>query len=125
MNREKTREYYKELKQTELCSCNYCKNYYKEVEKTYPDLKEYLKTLGISIEKPFETMPLEVDEKGEIEYINIQYIVLGKKDDFHPTRIKDVEVKIATSHPSVDMKEEHFVIELGPIKLRWVMGREE
>ena len=72
MTIEKTRQFYKDY--DDLCNCAYCKNYMKEVKKTYPDLADYLDKLGIDIEKPFETMPGEVNE-GFIDYLGVQYII--------------------------------------------------
>ena len=58
----KTRNYYKTINNDSLCSCDYCKNYRKEIQKTYPALSDFLSDIGIDIEKPFETMPLEPDK---------------------------------------------------------------
>lgn len=121
MNKERTRNYYKELVVIELCQCDYCLNYYEEVEKEYPELAQYLDELGIDIQKPFETMPLEVDKDGFIEYIGAQYIVFGNDLKFNESKIEDAKIYIETSHPSTVISEKHFVIEVSPIRLRWIM----
>ena len=59
MNKFKTENYYRELNKDSLCSCDYCRNYYKEVKAAYPELSDHLAGMGVDIEKPFETMPLE------------------------------------------------------------------
>ncbi|MDD7305198.1 MAG: hypothetical protein PUG67_01275 [Peptoniphilaceae bacterium] len=64
----KTKIYYKNLKDEDLCKCSYCRNYRDNIEKLYPLLAKYLKDLGIDIKKPFETNPWEI-ENGEIIYI--------------------------------------------------------
>ena len=71
----------------------------------------------MDIEKPFETMPLEPYE-GAIEYIAVQYIVMGNVADFKNEDICSVHISIADSHPMTDIDEEHFVIEISPIKLK-------
>ena len=71
MNKFKTENYYRELNKDSLCFCDYCRNYYKEVKAAYPELSDYLAGMGVDIEKPFETMPLEPYE-GNIEYIAVQ-----------------------------------------------------
>lgn len=81
MNKFKTENYYRELNKDSLCSCDYCRNYYKEVKAAYPELSDHLAGMGVDIEKPFETMPLEPYE-GNIEYIAVQYIVIGNAADF-------------------------------------------
>ena len=81
MDKMKTENYYRALNNENLCSCNYCRNYYKEVKETYLELSDYLARMGIDIEKPLETMPLEPFE-GSIEYIAVQYIAMGNATIF-------------------------------------------
>ena len=119
MDIEKTKSYYSRLKSEALCDCAYCRNYIHEVKAAYPKVADYLLSLGIDIEKPFETMPLEPDEKGYIEYIGVQYIVYGSPEGFNKTIIKSVRIDVTDSHPSTQIKEDHFVIEISPIRLRW------
>ena len=121
MDVEKNQKYYKHLGSTDLCQCAYCKNYVKEIRKSYPLVSKYLEDMGIDIEKPFETMPLEPDEKQTIEYIGSQYISFGDVKHFKKTVISGVNIDVAESHPSTGIKENHFVIELFPIILKWVM----
>lgn len=122
MNIGKTKEFYRNFQKQDLCDCAYCRNYIHEVKPAYPELSEYLERLGVDIEKPLETMPLEPDGSGYIEYAGPQYIVCGKPDDFVKTAIGSVYVDLAGSHPSTGMEAPHFVIELYPIRLKWVMG---
>ena len=121
MNFDRTKRYYEKLNIKDLCQCGYCLNYYKQVEKEYPDLIDYFALLGIDIRKPFETIPLEVDDKGYIDYIGSQYIVFGSNIDFKSTIVNETRIDIVETHPSTEISEEHFVIEIEPIKLRWVI----
>lgn len=121
MNVEKTKEFYAQVKCTDLCNCTYCQNYVREIKASYPELTEYLNRFGVDIEKPFETMPLEPDETGHIEYICSQYIVCGEREGFEKVTIDSVNVGIAKSHPSTEMEEAHFIIEIYPVYLNWVM----
>ncbi len=121
MNVEKNQKYYEHLVSTDLCQCAYCKNYVKEIKKSYPLVSKYLENMGIDIEKPFEAIPLEPDEKQNIEYIAAQYIVFGDITHFNKAVISNVNIDIATSHPSTDIKDNHFVIEIFPIILKWIM----
>ena len=117
----KTKEYYAAIADTELCDCSYCRNYRLQVKSAYPDVAEYLMTLGIDIQKPFETSPLEPDENGILEYCCCQYIVFGScKPEYHH-RIGDVEFRVATSYPGTGIEQEHFVIEFFPVRLRSVI----
>ena len=118
MSIEDTKLFYEQTASSDLCQCSYCRNYMKEIKKTYPFVAEYLEKLGINVEKPFETMPLEPDENGYIEYV-AQYIVMGDSGDFHKTVISDVTIDFAQSSPSTTVNEPHFVIELYPVILKW------
>lgn len=120
----RTERFYRELKQSDVCDCAYCRNYVKEVKKAYPAVAAYLQTLGVDIAKPFETMPLELDENGRMPYIGPQYLVFDEKDGFAAATVKDVndvEVRLAQSHPGDDNWELHLVIEIFPIFLPWTV----
>ena len=73
----------------------------------------------MDIEKPLETLPLEPDGSGSLEYAGAQYIVLGSPDNFTKTAVAPVLVDLAGAHPSTAVEEAHFVIELSPIRLKW------
>jgi len=96
----------------------------KKAAKAYPAVTAYLQTLGVDIAKPFETMPLELDEDGRMPYIGPQYLVFGAEAGFAAATVKDandVEVRLAQSHPDDDIQEPHFVIEIFPIFLPWTV----
>ena len=122
MNTEKTRQYYDQLTEADICNCLYCRNYIKEIKTAYPELSAFLDQLGVDIEKPFETIPVE-PVNGVMLYSGVQYVVLGTEDRFKVTEIGSVRVFIADSHPMTDITEDHFVIEIAPIYLNWVKDR--
>ena len=116
----KTKAYYNSISETSLCDCAYCRNYRLQVKEVFPKVAECLCSFGIDIEKPFETSPLEPDENGMLEYCGCQYVAFGKcNPEYHHT-VDDVEFRIATSYPSTGIEQEHFVIELFPIKLKYI-----
>lgn len=124
MDIERTKQFYRDLKRSNLCDCAYCRNYVNEVAKAYPAVTAYLQTLGVDIAKPFETMPLELDEAGQMPYIGPQYLVFGEEEGFAAATVKDandVEGRLAQSHPDDDIQEPHFVIEIFPIFLPWTV----
>ena len=118
MDIEKTRRYYARLTDADVCDCAYCRNYVKEIRAAYPELDAYADQLGIDLEKPLETIPVEPAE-GRILYSGAQYVVLGAADEFGETSVRNVRVFVADSHPMTGIAEEHFVIELSPIWLDW------
>ena len=124
MNVPDTIKYYQDLTDADLCQCEYCKNLNMQIKDAYPLLSDHLEKMGIDIEKPFETWPLDPDENGNITYMDVQYVVIGKKDDFIDTKIDDVAIQIAQSHPMTGILEEHFVIEVSPITVKWLMDHE-
>lgn len=119
MNIEKTRTFYDRITLRDLCSCAYCQNYIQGIRAAYPEAAEYLAGLGVDIEKPLETLPLEPDSLGFLEYAGAQYIVLGTPDGFTKTTVGSVLVDMAGAHPPTALEEAHFVIELSPIRLKW------
>ena len=116
----KTKAYYKSIIETSMCDCAYCRNYRLQVKSAFPKVAEYLYSLGIDIEKPFETSPLEPDENGMLEYCCCQYIAFGTFNSEYHYRIDNVEFRIAISYPSTGIEQEHFVIELYPVHLKFV-----
>lgn len=121
MDIQRTREFYDRLGCDAVCDCAYCQNYVRQIREEYPAVADYLRELGVDIEKPFETMPLEPEPDGYIEYIGAQYIVCGKPEGFEAAVVGAVRVGLAESHPSTRVEEPHFVIEIDPIRLKWVM----
>ena len=117
MNIEKTRQYYEQLTEEDICDCAYCQNYVKEVKTAYVKLTAYLDKLGIDVEKPFEAIPVGLTD-GKMFYSGVQYVVLGQ-DDFEETVIDEVNIFITDSHPMTGISEDHFVIEIAPVYLRW------
>lgn len=90
------------------------------VKAAYPAAAEYLAGLGVEIEKPLETSPLEPGADGMMEYRACQYVVLGSCEENYRHTVGGVEVCKARFYPETGVKEEHFVLELSPIRLkRW------
>lgn len=118
MNLEKTKVFYSNMKMESICDCAYCQNYVKQIRETYPEVESFLQSIGVEVEMPFETCPLE-PQKGYLDYIGVQYIVMGKKEGFESIRLDGVNIDITESHPNTEIEEEHFVIEVHPIRLKW------
>ena len=116
----KTKSYYNSIAETSLCDCAYCRNYRLQVKGAFPKVAEYLYSFGIDIEKPLETSPFEPDENGMLEYCGCQYIAFGNCNPEYRHTVDDVEFRIATSYPSTGIEQEHFVIELFPVKLKYI-----
>lgn len=120
VNVPETKAYYHSLTEASLCDCGYCRNYRLHVKSAYPEVAEYLTSFGIDIEKPFETSPLEPDENGMLKYCCCQYIVFGKCGADYRYRINEVEFRMAASYPDTGIGQEHFVLELFPVQLKFV-----
>ncbi|MBR5950460.1 MAG: hypothetical protein IKZ87_03400 [Actinomycetaceae bacterium] len=85
-------------------------------------LEEYLSTLGVDIEKPFELSCIDPDDDGTIEYLGAMYVIMGNKSDFVETNVSGISIFIEESHPMTGIQEEHFVIGTSPLTLSWTMG---
>ena len=46
---------------------------------------------------------------------------MGNHSDFQAAVVSGVDIDIADSHPMTDIEDEHFIIEISPIKLRWTI----
>lgn len=113
MDMDRTKEYYARLTEDDLCQCEYCRTYVREIRKALPRLAAYLERLGVDIEKPFEVLPL--DETAEyMEYLAVQYVVIGSAEGFEENALEGMDVLITDSHPTTDIEEDHFVIEIVP-----------
>ena len=119
VNVPQTIEFYHSISETSLCDCSYCRSYRLQIKSAFPKVAEYLDSLGIDIEKPFETSPLEPDENGMLEYCCCQYIAFGNCEPNYHHRIGNVEFRMATSYPRTGIEQEHFVLEFYPIKLKY------
>lgn len=115
-----SKEYYHSISEAMLCDCSYCRSYRLQIKSAYPLVAEYLNTLGVDIEKPFETSPLEPDENGMLEYCCCQYIVFGNCETDYHYKIGNVEFRVATSYPSTGVEQEHFVLEIFPVQLKYI-----
>lgn len=118
MNREKTREYYRSMKDEDLCDCEDCRLFYRTFRSSYPEVSAYLETLGVDAEKPLDTIPLCRNEKGYMMYCGPQYVIMGSSDDLEKKEIGGVSFEVTDSHPYTAIDEEHFVIELSLIELK-------
>ena len=74
--------------------------------------------LAWRLKKPLETSPLEPGADGMMEYRACQYVVLGSCEENYRHTVGGVEVCKARFYPETGVKEEHFVLELSPIRLK-------
>lgn len=119
MDIEKTKQFYQKKMPDTICQCAYCKNYVQRIKSTYPNVAAFLDAMGVDIEKPLETMPLD-PENGYLDYIVGQYVVMGTEEDFQEKEIGNVRVAIENNHPGTGVAEAHFVISIFPIRLKWL-----
>jgi len=84
-------------------------------------MARYLDSLGVDIESPFETSALEPDEDGFLEYCVCQYVVFGTCSPDYAHQIGDVKFGVSNCHLDTKLKEKHFVLDLYPIRLKFVL----
>ena len=117
---DKNIAFYSSINPESLCSCQYCVTYRLMIRSSYPFLAAWLDSLGVDIEKPLETSPLEQNMQGQTEYCGCQYIMYGSCDDGFECRIADVTLRKSHSHPGTGVSDPHFVLEFFPIRLQTV-----
>jgi len=120
MDKKRTERYYALLTAEDICQCAYCRNYCRQIRDAYPETAAYLDSLGVDIEKPFETFPLEPEPDGTILYADVQYVLLGSADDFVPPETEGVTFRVTDSHPMTGLEEAHFVLEASSFRLKWL-----
>jgi hypothetical protein len=119
MDIEKTKAYYAEIKREDICACDYCQNLIDEIKQAYPNVAQYLLSLGVNIERPFEALlPIEDSDNGYMDYPIVQYLIVGDSGDFKKTNIGDIEIKISDYHPDADYEGEHFIIDVGAFHIK-------
>lgn len=119
MDIEKTKEYYAEIKREDICDCIYCQNLIDEIKQSYPDVAEYLLSLGVNIERPFEVfLPIEDHESGYMDFLIVQYLIVGNSNDFKETKVGNIEIGISDCHPTATYEGEHFIIDTGTFHIK-------
>lgn len=103
------------------CNCEICRLYYSKISECYPEIKEYIQSLGADILKPFELIPVEFEGERRIEYISCQYIIFGQCEDGFEKQINGVRFfRNDDNHPlDNDIKERHFILDFGPVTISW------
>ena len=69
---EKTKHYYDNY--DDVCDCNACKYYTENVAEKFPNLKDFLESIGADITKPFDTS--WINDDNHIIYLSVQYVIL-------------------------------------------------
>ena len=119
MDIQGTKSYYESIKREDICQCPYCQNLIDEIKRSYPDVAEYLLSLGVNIERPFEVfLPIEDHVNGYMDYQIVQYLIVGSLDDFKETSIGGIEIGISDCHPSATYEGEYFIIDAGVFHIK-------
>ena len=76
---QKTYEYYQ--LDIEVCTCHGCQNYIQSVAKSYPELVDYLNSIGVDYKKPLNIFCLKIRRIKQyiMKEFNILFLVSGMK----------------------------------------------
>ncbi|MDE6732678.1 MAG: hypothetical protein K2J77_07365 [Oscillospiraceae bacterium] len=118
MDISETKRYYSKIKREDLCSCDCCQYYIDEIRSSYPAVSDYLTTLGVDIEKPFECGWPSDPVDGYMDYYVVLYLIVGNNDGFKETKIGDVTIELIDSYPAATYKGEYFIIAAGPFHIK-------
>lgn len=117
VDREKTAAYYAGHVSMP-CGCEVCRNYYRQIGEAYPALTGYLAKLGADALRPLELI-WDDPHAGQVTYMGCQYVVLGScPADFSQT-VDGVPVAVCAAHPDAGVDEPFFVLEFGPVTLKY------
>ncbi len=112
----RTRLFYQDEKEDDLCDCDGCKNYRARVRDAYPDAAAYLDTLGVDIAKPFHVSYVDLND-GFTLYLDACYILFGDADYSFHHAMGGVEIIPALMYPDPGVTEPHLVLEIASLKL--------
>ena len=118
MDFEGTKAYYSEIKRENICNCVYCQNLIDEIKQSYPDVAEYLLSFGVNIERPFEVFLPSDPIDGYMDYLGVQYLIVGDCSDFQDTKVGDISIFVTDIHPTATYEGKYFVIEAGTFHIK-------
>ncbi len=112
----RTRLFYQEEKEDDLCDCDGCKNYRALVRRAYPEAAAYLDSLGVDIAKPFHVSFVDLGD-GFMLYKAACYILFGDADYSFHHAVGGVDILPALSYPDPGAGEPHLVLKIALLKL--------
>lgn len=118
LDEQATRAYYDAVMPETLCGCARCRLYRTRARSAFPVLARWLEARGIDMTKPLETVGGAPDALGEAEYAAVQYIVFGECPQSFFCTVQGIPVQRVRSHPDTGLDEPHFVLQVGPLRLR-------
>ena len=75
---EKTRAFYRALREEELCDCEGCQYYRAHVRQAFPKIADYFDSLGMDIAKPFHVSYVELEKENKMLYMACCYVAFGE-----------------------------------------------
>ncbi|MDO5028311.1 MAG: hypothetical protein Q4E36_03490 [Bacillota bacterium] len=113
---EKTLSYYETNDFSHDCKCSFCEFFRTYFKEDFSSLHTYLLSLGIDSRKFFELALPYLDEEKDLVYPFVQYIVFTKGAKDFKEVFAGLDLYASENHPPTDIKEDHLVLEFGPIK---------
>lgn len=106
----KTKEFYENY--NDLCDCDMCMFYYENIKNLYPDLSNYLTEKNIDIQKPFEVGYPYIDEKSNLIYPIVQYVVIGDSKEDFSINLDGIIIEKGKFYPNLAIDNPYFVIDI-------------
>ncbi len=93
------------------CDCGSCKSFCSQIKSACKELTDFFAQYDIDITKPFELIPIRMD--NITEYVSCQYLVFGEcSDDFNITVGGMSLTKNADCHPSTkEYAQPNFILD--------------
>ncbi len=115
---EKTKAYYNGVQPSDLCDCEGCRNYRARVRQAYPQMAQYLDSLGIDIEKPFHVSYADLpNEPDTLLYISCCYAAFGECGPDFSRQIDGLVLTRAGACPDSGVDEPHIELQIVELKL--------
>ena len=119
VDKEKTKEYYKN---NYICNCFSCRNFRNQIKNISPQLTNFLSEFGVDICRPDNSNDIEFD--SYIDYLFVEYTVIGNivTEKVHETDIDNYHITISNDTAPInwvpnEQKDKCFFISITGITL--------
>lgn len=117
---KKTKHYYDNY--DDVCDCNACKYYTENVAEKFPNLKDFLESIGADINKPFDTS--WINDDNHIIYLSVQYVIFGNWGEEDKINFDEFVITKSDNHPNTNIKGDHFVLHIERFVFEFNDGKE-
>ena len=112
----KTKKYYAQLTEDDLCDCESCQYYRSIIEQACPEVTAYFLQLGIDIRKPYHLSFVDTED-GNLLYIDCDYLAFGDGDFAYYHKCGEQEITGALIYPDPDFEPPYVMLQINQVIL--------